>query len=193
MKYIFTLVCSILSGVTTSFCQDFQLSLGGELALTNQKIYGLSQQAGNGIGGSARFEIAGRKTGATLAIGYIDFQDRNNLEMFTSSTTSKMVIPIQVGMKYYVFATRPRNSPYASLELGIMKMKIEKTYSNGSLPGFRRSYHDLSAAPGIGYQLGKLDVCFRLQYNLSDAGYHVYYYNFRLGYNILPTTKKKRL
>jgi hypothetical protein len=76
------------------------------------------------------------------------------------------------------------------MEVGILKLSKDRIYANSSIAGFKSSYTDASIAPGIGYQLRKLDASFRLQYNLSDAGYRLYYYNVRLGYNILPSKKR---
>ena len=170
----------IASGQSTS------VSAGGNVVIPQS--YGVKRVAGTGFGASLRLESSlGKHINGIATIEYLKFTDKKD----AFSTTSFRAIPIQVGIKYYT--TRKAYASkgfFISGELGIMPTTTVFDYTNG-LPTFTFKESGLSIAPGIGYQAGRAEVSIRPQFNLTAAGFDVYYLNMRLAYAFIKTQKKK--
>ena len=187
-KIIFSPFLLIISAV--SFSQKTIFSFGPELALPGPSS-GLSRNAGTGFGGSLRVESSlGKHISGMATIGYLGFAQQELSYSGTPPTTTKVkAIPIQAGLKYY-----PKNiieTPkgfFISAELGFMPTTTHFNYAVNPDRIFKEA--GLSAAPGIGYQLGNIEGSFRLQYNLAASGFNVYYYNFRIAYGFLKRKDK---
>lgn len=173
---------------TTSFSQT-QLSLAPEVAFPNKQVYHLETSAGNGVGASARLEWGRKQVKTMITAGYVSFAEHSYSYSVVSYSSKFKVVPMQLGLKYYWIKKHPKNSPFLSFEGGLMKTSTKRKYDT-DLPDETYKFTDLSAAPGIGYQFDGLEAGFRLQYNLSDAGFTPYYYNIRVGYNMLALGKK---
>ena len=89
---------------------------------------------------------------------------------YISSTSKFWALTFQVGVKYFPL-DKAAAGLFFSTELGIMVTKRETIYHNFD-SDFLRTYTDLSVDPGIGYRLGNVKPSFRLQFNLSDAGFN---------------------
>lgn len=162
------------------------LSLGGEVGFPGNGLsYDSEKMVGTGFGISGRYEGSwGNHFSGIATLGYVWFNPRDS--DILPMTTKLTVIPIQIGVKYYPFK-KNLFGLFISTELGIMVAMRESIYPNQDL-NRKRTFKDASIAPGIGYLYKNLETGLRLQYNLSDAGFNVYYYNFRIAYSIL---KKK--
>ena len=172
-----------------SFSQKTTFSVGPELALPNS--FGLKMNAGTGLGGSFRVEFSGGKHITGIAtIGYLGFAKKALPYSGTPPTIARFnAIPIQGGVKYY--PKERKETPkgvFISAELGFMSTTVHFDYLNYPDLDFKES--GLSTAMGIGYQLGNIESGFRVQFNLSDSGFDVYYYNFRIAYTFLKLKNK---
>ena len=188
--YILSFCC--LAAILTpleGLSQNPLISLGGEIGLPDS--YGLNMVAGTLTGGSLRFESSFGKHIAGLAtVGYL-FSSRQNPYPTTPTTTSTYnVCPVQVGIKYY---TKQKDvvqkGLFFSVETGFLLTTTRFTYASN--PPSKRKETDLAFAPGIGYLLGPVEPSFRLQYDLTDAGFNVYYFNFRLAYAFIKNNKER--
>lgn len=163
------------------FSQKTLLSLGGEVALP---LKVLSIDAGSGFGGAIRAENSWGKHFSGIATGgYLWFKSKDS--DFISTTTKFRALPVQVGIKYFPL-DKAVASLFVSTELGFMVTKRE-IINHDSDHDFKRRYFDLSVALGIGYHLRNFEPSFRLQFNLPDAGYNIYYLNFRIAYIFLKS------
>ncbi|GAA4456685.1 hypothetical protein GCM10023189_26310 [Nibrella saemangeumensis] len=172
---LFTLLLASVAG----YGQRTFISAGGEAAFPGK---GLEYHAGTGFGGSLRFQFAwGEHVAGMATIGYVAFAEKS----ISVSSTRLRAVPIQVGVKYYLRRrTEHADGFFLSAELGLMPVTRRVTYQSG-FPGITRKNTDLSFAAGLGYQLGRFEPSLRFQYNLPDAGYQLYYLNFRLAYTFL--------
>ena len=190
MKQVFNVACfvTILLAPVIVFGQKTFISLGPELALPahyNQS----NNNRGIGIGGSVRLESSWDKHISGIAtVGYLSFAKTNPLASYPTYTNQVNETVIQLGIKYY---TKPKTvnptGVFFTGEAGLMPTSTHITYTNGSKQNRKES--GLSVALGSGYQYKNIECSFRLQYNLSAVGYHVYYYNFRLAYSFLNRKK----
>ena len=118
------------------------------------------------------------------SLGYLGFGETNPYSSEPSTTVKVHAFVIQPGIKYYLLKKQERPKGFfVSIEFGLMYTKTNIDYENH--PDYTSKEAGISCAPGIGYQLGKVETGFRLQYNLSETGYNVYYYNFRIAYAFL--------
>jgi hypothetical protein len=86
-----------------------------------------------------------------------------------------------LGTKYYVKEKgQVPKGLFFSGELSLLATTSYATFAAN--PPVKRKHTDFGMAPGIGYLLGPLEASIRIQYNLPDAGFNIYYYNFRLAY-----------
>jgi hypothetical protein len=170
------------------YSQKTFLSIGGELAIPQTER--LTMVAGPGYGGSLRLERSwGRHFSGMVTGGYLWFKPKDS--DYLSATSTFRALPIQAGVKYFPF-DKAVVGLFFSTELGMMVTKRETVY-HAFDPDFARTYYDLSVAPGIGYRLGKVEPSFRLQFNLSDAGFNVYYLNFRIAYTLWKSKRQASL
>ena len=186
-KNILMMIVLIISA--QSFSQNTVISIGPELALPNS--FGLKRNAGTGLGGSFRVEFLGSNHITGIAtIGYLGFAKKELPYSGTPPTIAMYrAIPIQAGVKYYTKEIKETaKGIFISAELGIMPTTIHFDYLNYPDLDFKES--GLSTAMGIGYQLGNIESGFRVQFNLSDSGFDVYYYNFRIAYTFLKLKNK---
>lgn len=139
--------------------------------------------AGTLTGGSLRIEPSfGEHTSGMATIGYLFSSEQQPYPTIAPATTSNYkVLPLQIGVKYYLKekGEDPKGF-FISGELGLLFTTTE--LSNPANPDIKRKEADLGLAPGIGFLFGKFEPSFRLQYNLSDSGFKVYYYDFRIAY-----------
>ncbi|MBD0365768.1 MAG: hypothetical protein ICV53_06645 [Flavisolibacter sp.] len=187
MKTCFTLFCSFaLSFVSTIACgQKTLISVGGNVVAPT--AFGIKRVAGTGFGGSLRLETSfGKHTYGMATVEYLKFAEKTSFQQTTKFTA----VPIQIGIKYYAATKEEKVAKglFVSGEVGIMPSTTHFTYTSGNKDKFKES--GLSVAPGLGYQLGRVEASFRPQFNLSASGFNVYYLNFRLAYTILK--KKNR-
>jgi hypothetical protein len=163
--------------------------MGPELALPAS--YSQSDNdRGTGFGGSFRVESSwGKHVSGMATIGFLKFALAHPYYNSPSFTKQINATIIQVGLKYYTQDRKERsNGFFISAELGSMPATNHITYTNGLKQNIKET--GLSVAPGLGYLLKNIEFGFRLQYNLSETGYHVYYYDFKLAYAFLK--KKSR-
>lgn len=164
--------------------QNTFLSVGGEIALPSTE--GLRRVAGPGFGASLRLENAwGRHISGIATIGYLWFKPREI--DYLAATSRFKAVPVQIGLKYY-FLDKSSFGFFLSTEMGIMTTTRQVIYQNAD-PGLKRTHYDISVAPGIGYKIGDVEPSFRLQFNLSDTGFNVYYLNFRVAYSFLKSRR----
>ena len=171
------------------FSQKTFVSLGAELAFPGSSE-SLSRNAGTGYGASVRIESSwGKHISGMATLGYLGFAEAQPYS-YTSVTKSKVyAIIFQPGIKYYIQKKRDRpRGFFISAEIGLMYTNTHFDYEAN--PDFNFDETGLSCAPGIGYQLGKIETGFRLQYNLTASGYNVYYYNIRVAYAFLKRNSK---
>ena len=190
MKYILILACIsaiLLFSVIASGQKTF-VSIGPDLALTGSSKQS-NNNRGTGIGGSIRLESSWSKHISGIAtVGYLSFAKRSPYPFSPTYTNQVNVIPIQIGIKYY---TQEKNlkphGVFFSGEIGIMPTSTNITFTNETKTN--RKENGFSTAFGAGYQYRRLESSFRLQYNLSDSGFDVYYYNFRIAYSLFKGKK----
>lgn len=157
------------------------LSVGPELALPAR--YDQSHNnMGTGIGGSLRLESSWSKhVSGIVTVGYLSFAEASPFSTEPTFTEQLNTVIIQAGVKYYIKEKIDlTKGVFFSSELGIMPTTKEITFTTGAKEKLKEG--GLSLALGTGYQLKNLEASFRLQYNLTVRGFHVYYYNFRLAY-----------
>jgi hypothetical protein len=155
-------------------------SLGPELSIP--KSFGLKMVSGTAIGGSFRLESSlSDHVSGMASIGYLASSEQHPYPSTPTTTSLYKLIPFQAGIKYYL-RQRDRTPMgfYFSGELGILRTNVHFTYAVN--PENTRKETDLGLAFGLGYLIRKLDAGFRLQYDLSDAGFNIYQFNFRLAY-----------
>lgn len=191
MKKLFVILFCLSIVLTPEIldAQKTSISLGGEVAFPGSNS-GLSVNAGTGYGGSLRIEtIFGDHVSGLATIGYLTFGQKE-LSFSGSPLTSAKVeaIPIQIGLKFYPGKKKePTKRFFFTTEVGFMPTTTHFEYATNPDYDFKES--GLSVAPGTGYQLGKIETSFRLQYNLTASGSNIYYTNFRLAY----TFQKKKI
>jgi Outer membrane protein beta-barrel domain len=173
----------------TSFSQKTFFSIGPELALPASYSQSHNNR-GTGFGGSLRVESSWSKHVSGMAtISYLSFALAHPLPTTPSYSEQVNAMLVQVGLKYYTQERKEKsNGFFISAELGLMPTTTHITFTTGSKQNFKET--GLSVAPGLGYLLGNLEASFRLQYNLTATGSHVYYYNFRLAYVFLKRKNK---
>lgn len=175
---------------TSSFSQGTFFSIGPEIALPGSS-YSLSRNAGTGFGGSLRVEaFLTNHISGIATIGYLGFAKAQPYPGTPTTTTKVKAIPVQVGVKIYFQEKKemPKGG-FFSAELGFMPTTTRFKYAVN--PDFNFKESGFSCAPGIGYLIGNIEAGFRLQYNLSVSGFHIYYYNFRLSYAFVKKKKAK--
>lgn len=164
-------------------------SLGAELALPKKPESGITN-LGTGFGVSARIESSwGKHISGMASLGYLGFAETTPYSNSPETKAKAYAIVFQPGIKYYLQKKEERpKGIFFSFELGLMYVNTAFDYATN--PDNTLDYTDLSCAPGIGYQLGKIETGFRLQYNLGETGLNVYYYNFRIAYAFLKSKTK---
>jgi hypothetical protein len=164
---LITLICIALLSVTAK-AQNGRLSLGVELAMP---VGNFADQSNLGVGGSLRYEHPlGDNFSFTGTAGVISFGGDeitsgvpNVLEY--KYTTTSLMIPIQVGLKYYGTVME---GFYGHVEAGVhintFTTKTKVTLNgNTSESSNTDSQTNFSAAPGIGYHLANFDIGVRYQ------------------------------
>lgn len=162
-----TLLCIVLLSLGAR-AQNGRISLGAEIAMPMGDFGDL---ANVGFGGSLRYEHPlGDNFSFTGTAGVISFGGDEvisgvpNIAEYKYTTTSVM-IPIQVGLKYYGTVME---GFYGHVEAGVhineFTTKVEYTL-NGSTTSSDNtdSQTNFSLAPGIGYHLANLDFGVRYQ------------------------------
>ena len=162
-------------------------SLGAEVAFPATPESGITF-LGTGFGASARIESSwGKHISGIASLGYLGFTETTPYSTTPETKAKAYVIVFQPGIKYYLQKKQERpKGVFFTFELGLMYVNTKFDFASN--PDHTSKYTDISLAPGIGYQLGKIETGFRLQFNLGETGYNVYYYNFRVAYAFL---KKK--
>ncbi len=170
------------------FSQKILLSIGPEVAIPGSSSK-FNNNRGTGFGGSLRIESSWTKHISGIAtVEYISFGKKSPAPSAPTYTNQVNVIPIQVGIKYYVREKDlSPNGVFFSAEAGVMPTSNHITYTNGSKQNLKET--GFSTALGLGYQYKKLESSCRLQYNLTASGLNVYYYNFRIAYAFLSSKK----
>lgn len=193
MKTDFKLLLLILLMLFSNpvWSQNTLISLGGNYA-SPRSNGGIDFYAGSGFGGSLRLETSmGKHTYGMATIEYFQFAEKEHYEFGKLVNTSDFsAMPVQIGLRHFIGTPEERLAKgfFISFELGIMATKTHSTYTNGS-PESEFKSSGLSVAPGIGYQLGRIEASIRPQFNLADAGFNVYYLNFRLAYVVFRKFK----
>lgn len=181
----------ILLSPTFLHSQKTFVSLGAELALPGSSE-SMQKNAGTGVGASARIESSwGKHISGIASLGYLGFAEAHPYSYTSLKATKVYAIIFQPGIKYYLQKKqeRPRGF-FISAEIGLMYTNTSFDYE--SYTDFTYDETGLSCAPGIGYQLGKIETGFRLQYNLTASGYNVYYYNFSVAYTFMKKKSKSK-
>jgi hypothetical protein len=162
------------------FSQKSFISVGAEIGLPNST--GLDMVSGTLAGGSLRFESSfGKRTAGIVTIGYLVSSKQVPYSYLPTTTSTYKVLPFLLGIKYYTKEKETASKGFfISGELGLLFTSTHFTYASNA--DYKRNETDLGLAFGIGYLLGKLEPSFRLQQDLSDSGFNVYYYNFRVAY-----------
>ena len=188
-KYVLIFFLASILTPDNVFSQRTFVSIGADLGLpaSYEQSY---KNRGTGFGGSFRVEsFWGRHMSGMATVGFLSFAKASPFSSTPTYTNQVNVIPIQLGLKYYI---KPQNGIpkgfFISAELGVMPTTTHITFTNDTKN--KSKLLDFIGAPGIGYQAANLEFGFRLQYDFSETGYHVYYYNFRIAYVFL---KKKKL
>ncbi|HTE28273.1 hypothetical protein [Flavitalea sp.] len=191
MKHRVISICCLVTifSPIIGLSQQTFISLGGEIAIPNS--YGLNMVAGTLTGGSLRIESSFGKHIAGLAtIGYLFSSKQHPFPSVPTTTSTYKVLPLQVGIKYYTKEKGVvRKGLFFSGELGLLFTTTNFTFASN--PDDKRKETDLGFAPGIGYLIGKIEPSFRLQFDLSDSGFNVYYYNFRVAYAFIKNSKSR--
>ena len=187
MKTCFKVLCffSLMFSSLIAYSQTSFVSVGGNVVIPTDD--GIKRIAGTGFGGSLRLETSlGKHINGIVTVEYLKFAEKNSPQ----NTVKFTAVPIQIGIKYY--ASRVENIPsglFISGEVGTMPTTTHFTFVSGN-PDRKFKESGLSVAPGIGYQLRKVEASFRPQFNLSASGYNVYYMNFRLAYALVKSKAK---
>lgn len=184
-KFILLAYVAMLLLPAIVFGQKTFVSIGADLALPAHYEQSYNNR-GTGFGGVFRVESSfGPHVAGIASIGYLSFAKADPFSDGESHQLS--ALPVQFGVKYYI---RKKNMTpegfFFSGELGIMPTTEHITYTN-SEENFKET--DWIVAPGVGYLLKNFELSFRLQYDLTKVGYHVYYYNFRIAYAFLKRGK----
>ena len=191
IKHWFIPVCCfvIIFSPVNGLSQQSFFSLGGEIAIPNS--YGLDMVAGTLTGGSVRIESSfGKHIAGMATIGYLFSSEQHPFPTAPATTSTYKVLPFQVGIKYYTKKKDlVRRGLFFSIELGLLFTTTQFTFESN--PENKMKQTDLSFAPGIGYLIGKFEPSFRLQFDLSDSGFNIYYYNFRVAYAFIKNTKRR--
>ena len=166
---LLALICITLLSVAAK-AQDGRLSLGVELALP---MGDFADQTNLGVGGSLRYEhpLADSRLSLSGTAGVISFGGEEissgvpNLLEF-KVTTSSLMIPVQVGLKYYFM--EPMDGGYLDVETGVhistFTVKTE-TIMNGNSTSSddTDSQTNFSLAPGVGFHMANFDIGLRYQ------------------------------
>ncbi|MEP6701045.1 MAG: hypothetical protein ABJA85_07010 [Bacteroidota bacterium] len=187
-KILLLLYC--LAGVApaTIFSQKTFISIGADLASPSSVAF--KRNAGTGFGGSVRIASSwGKHILGMATFTYLSFAKSVPYSRIPTSTTKASAYTIQAGIKYYIISKKdiPRGFFFA-LETGIMPTATRFTYATNPDNNFKET--GLSGAPGFGYQFGNLEPGIYLQYNLTNAGYNIYYFDFRLAYTFFRRKKE---
>lgn len=188
MKCTYGIACFATLFISAMAYSQKVFSFGPEMALPARYRQSYNNM-GTGVGGSIRLESPWSKhVSGMVTAGYLIFGEKHPYPTDPAYTEQLNILIIQAGIKYYIEAkTDMAKGIFLSTEIGAMPSTNNISFTNGSKEKFKEG--GLSIALGTGYQLKNLDASFRLQYNLTVRGLHVYYYNFRLAYAI-PWQKK---
>lgn len=190
-KKVTILICIFLVSLLPVMVvgQNNSLSIGAEVARPGSYSQSYNNR-GIGYGGSLRFESSWDKHVSGMATAsFLSFAKRSPDSFYPTYTHQVNAILIQLGVKYYILEKKKSlQGLFLSGELGSMPTSTRIVFTDGSKKN--RKENGLSLALGVGYQYKKLESSFRLQYNLSDRGFNVYYYNFRFAYSFLKSKKK---
>lgn len=189
-KLFFTILLMIFSNIV--WAQNTMISLGGNYVKPGLNS-GIDFYAGSGFGGSLRLETSlGKHTYGIATIEYFQFAEKEYYAFGNLVNTSSFTaLPIQIGLRHFIGTQEKRLAKgfFISFELGVMPTKTQSSYTNGS-PDSEFKESSLSVAPGIGYQLGRVEASIRPQFNLTASGFNVYYFNFRLAYVVFRKFKE---
>jgi hypothetical protein len=189
-KLLFPILLMLFSNIVRA--QNTLISLGGNYVKPGSNS-GIDFYAGSGFGGSARIETSlGKHTYGMATVEYFQFSEKENYEFGNKVNTSNFsAMPLQIGLRHFIGTQEERlaNGFFISFELGVMPTKTHFTYTNGS-PDFEYKESGLSVAPGIGYQISRVEASIRPQFNLAASGFNVYYLNFRLAYVVFRKFKE---
>jgi hypothetical protein len=169
----------------TGLSQKTFFSVGPEVVFPGSDT-DLKRNAGTGFGASVRLESRwGKHIAGMATVSYIDFPKKHHTSPgLQGTTTNVMLIPVQLGLKYYALDRDPKPKGFfVSIEAGLMPARTDFEYASN--PDFKFKEDGLSCAVGLGYLLWNIEGSFRLQYNLSASGFNVYYYDFMLAYAFL--------
>ena len=179
---IVSIVIVLLSPLLASSQKAF-ISLGLELGFP----VGNYMEVGNmGVGGSFRFEHPWSKhVSGILTAEYIQYNTKESSKYLQEKFSA---LPIQFGVKYYTKEkTVYPEGIYFTGELGFTGEFYNTTFT-GDLNNFVDTHHEtyvgVCSALGAGYQLGIVDMGFRLQTIASTNSGYTAYYKFRIAVTI---------
>jgi hypothetical protein len=164
-----------------SYAQSGRFSVGAEVGLP---MGDFGDASGIGIGGTIGYEYPLTDNIALYArAGYITFSGKDQ-ESFgvTVEGASTGMIPVQVGIKYYL--NEVMEGFYIDAEVGVHNMRVktpEFEILGVTYGGDTESETKLSYAPSIGYHLANIDISIRYQI-VSTEGSTTSYIGARLAY-----------
>ena len=189
MKSILVIMvcCTLFYPSLSAHAQKAVLSLGPEVAFPG-KTAG-TQTKKTGAGGSFRFEsLSGKHLSFVFTAGYISFGESKPYS-YTTTVYKVNAIPVQLGIKYYTQAQKEiPDGFFLSAEAGYIITGGHINYPNGLTQKPGESGFGIAIGPGYFHK--HLDLGMRAQFNLTNSGFRVYYYNVRVAYALY--TKKKK-
>ncbi len=166
----------------SSYAQSPRFSVGAEVGLP---MGDFSDVNGIGIGGSVRFEYPLTDNIALYGTaGYLTFsgKDFDTGLGGTIEGSSQNMIPVQVGIKYYL--NEVQEGFYFDLEVGVHNISVKTPdfeILGVVVEGETVSSTELSYAPSIGYHLANIDISVRYQM-VATEGSTTAYIGTRLAY-----------
>jgi hypothetical protein len=179
MKYIFCTSILMLV-VVQALAQNNLFSHGVNLCIPQNA---LASSAKTGWGTSFRYErILTAKLNATGSMSVVIFGKKSltiATQPSTIITTKSIMIPIQVGLKYYIFQPNHVDGLFVNGETGLHVLTGKTTINNRDATPDNET--DFSYSISIGYKLRKFEISYKQQF-ISSGGKTIDYSDIRLSW-----------
>lgn len=170
-------ICILILIAARAHAQNNLFSLGVDVNIPQDVLTTLAK---TGWGTSFRYErILKPRLNATATASLIFFAKKSVSQTKAQivATTKSTMIPVQAGLKYYIFQSHNGNGLFLTGETGIHIMMAKGTINGSDVPINTETHFSYSA--GIGYRLRKVELAFRQQF-ISVSGDTFTYSNIRL-------------
>lgn len=138
----------------------------------------MTYSAKTGWGGTFRYERALMpRLNATATMSLVLFGRRSISSPSVTLTTKYTMVPIQVGLKYFLVQPNPTKGLFVNGELGVHRINTKGTFNGADVPIDADT--NFSYSLGIGYRIRRVELSYKRQF-VSGHDITLNYSDFRL-------------